>query len=193
MRGPRATASRPTPTACPGPASRAGSAPRPARRAGAPSSPPLERSGLQVGSVGLLGDVYFGATKARSAAPAVGFRATSGVLIGARSPLLSSATSNSTGLFASDRRLFGASAARCRQCGRPGLGRHATVPYIGIGYSNLWGKSGWSFSADLGVVSQSPGNVVRFGRVFGGSQSLDDVVRDMRLAPVVQLGVSYSF
>jgi len=29
--------------------------------------------------------------------------------------------------------------------------------------------------------------------VVGGSQSLDDVVRDMRLAPVVQLGVSYSF
>jgi hypothetical protein len=35
--------------------------------------------------------------------------------------------------------------------------------------------------------------MVRFGRVFNGSQSLDDVVRDMRLAPVVQLGVSYSF
>ena len=70
---------------------------------------------------------------------------------------------------------------------------NTTVPYIGIGYSNLSTKSGWHFSADLGVVSQSPGNVVRFGRVFGGSQSLDDVVRDMRLAPVVQLGVSYSF
>ena len=63
----------------------------------------------------------------------------------------------------------------------------------GIGYSNLSAKSGWHFSADLGVVSQSPGNVVRFGRVFSGAQSLDDVVRDMRLAPVVQLGVSYSF
>jgi hypothetical protein len=64
---------------------------------------------------------------------------------------------------------------------------------VGIGYSNLWGTSGWSFSADLGVVSQNPANAVRFGRVFGGSQGLDDVVRDMRLAPVVQLGVSYSF
>ena len=94
-------------------------------------------------------------------------------------------------MYASNRHLFGAA---------PGaLGASdvsvdsSTVPYIGIGYSNLWPKSGWSFSADLGVVSQSPGNVVRFGRVFGGSQSLDDVIRDMRLAPVVQLGVSYSF
>ena len=71
--------------------------------------------------------------------------------------------------------------------------KRTTLPYIGIGYSNLSAKSGWHFSADLGVVSQSPGNVVRFGRVFGGTQSLDDAVRDMRLAPVVQLGVSYSF
>ena len=31
------------------------------------------------------------------------------------------------------------------------------------------------------------------GEFVGGSQSLDDVVRDMRLAPLVQLGVSYSF
>ena len=156
---------------------------------------PLERTGLQVGSVGLLGDVYFGPIGAGAAAtPAAGFRATSGVLIGARSPLLTpggtSATAN--GLLPSGRRLFGPSAAAAISAADSGSDS-TTVPYLGIGYSNLWGKSGWSFSADLGVVSQNPSNVVRFGRVFGGSQSLDDVVRDMRLAPVVQLGVSYSF
>jgi hypothetical protein len=97
----------------------------------------------------------------------------------------------SNGLFANDRRLFGASASALAAA--DASVDSATVPYIGIGYSNLSAKSGWRFSADLGVVSQSPGNVVRFGRVFGGSQSLDDVVRDMRLAPVIQLGVSYSF
>jgi hypothetical protein len=141
----------------------------------------------------VLGDVYFGA--ARSGALAVapsGFRATSGVLIGAHSALLGfAATPASNGLFASDRRLFGASAAPI-SAPDPALDS-STVPYLGIGYSNLWGKSGWSFSADLGVVSQSPANVVRFGRVFGGSQGLDDVIRDMRLAPLIQLGVSYSF
>jgi hypothetical protein len=153
---------------------------------------PIERTGLQVGSLGLLGDVYLGAAKTPAGAPAAGFRATSGILIGARSPLLSAATSPSAGgLYASNRRLFGASPGALVV--NEASIDSSTVPYIGIGYSNLSAKSGWSFSADLGVVSQSPGNVVRFGRVFGGSQSLDDVVRDMRLAPVVQLGVSYSF
>ena len=154
---------------------------------------PLERSGLQVGGgLGLLGDLYLDRSKPATGSPSSGFRATGGVLIGARSPLLGAAASNSAGgLFASNRRLFGASAGTL---GAMDASVDAsTVPYIGIGYSNLAGKSGWSFSADLGVVSQSAGNVVRFGRLLGGSQSLDDVIRDMRLAPVVQLGVSYSF
>ncbi len=153
---------------------------------------PFERSGLQVGGVGLLGDVYFGSSApARVNAPG-GFRATSGLLVSARSAWLNAVSTPSNGLLASDRRLFGPSAAPLSYSTDSSL-ESATVPYIGIGYSNLSAKSGWHFSADLGVVSQSPGNAVRFGRVFGGSQSLDDVVRDMRLAPVVQLGVSYSF
>jgi hypothetical protein len=153
---------------------------------------PIERTGLQVGSVGLLGDVYFGSTSAPRATSVSGFRATSGVLIGSRSGWLGAVSTPSSGLLASDRRLFGASANPFTYPADSTVDS-ATVPYIGIGYSNLSPKSGWHFSADLGVVSQSPGNMVRFGRVFGGSQSLDDVVRDMRLAPVVQLGVSYSF
>ena len=169
------------------------------RIAAAPGAPgwrsdfaPLERSGLQVGGVGFLGDLYFGPAKAERSS-AGGFRATSGVLVGARSPWLAAGSSPTTGgLFASDRRLFGASANTILAPADPSL-ESSTVPYVGIGYSSLWGKSGWHFSADLGVVSQSPGNVVRFGRVFGGAQSLDDVVRDLPLAPVVQLGVSYSF
>ena len=154
---------------------------------------PVERSGLQVGGLGLLGDVYFGGAKSASAGvPSTGFRATSGLLIGARSPLLGgSTTPTSGGLYASNRQLFGASASSL--AATDASVDSSTVPYIGIGYNNLAGKSGWSFSADLGVVSQNPGNVVRFGRVFGGTQNLDDVIRDMRLAPVVQLGVSYSF
>ncbi|HSC62251.1 MAG TPA: hypothetical protein VLD35_01350 [Caldimonas sp.] len=153
---------------------------------------PVERTGLQVGSVGLLGDVYFGSTSTTRATSVGGFRATSGLLIGGRSAWLNSASTPSSGLLATDRRLFGASANPFTYPADPSVD-NATVPYIGIGYSNLSTKSGWHFSAVLGVVSQSPGNVVRFGRVFGNLQSLDEVVRDMRLAPVVQLGVSYSF
>ena len=153
---------------------------------------PFERTGLQVSSFGLLGDVYFGSTPTPQATSVGGFRATSGLLISARSAWFASTSTPSGGLLATDRRLFGASANPLAYPADPGAD-NATLPYIGIGYSNLSAKSGWHFSADLGVVSQNPGNVVRFGRVFGGSQSLDDVVRDMRLAPVVQLGVSYSF
>jgi hypothetical protein len=153
---------------------------------------PIERTGLQVGSLGVLGDMYFDGRKAAAASQPAGFRATSGVLIGARSSVLgSAATPTAGGLFASNRRLFGASSATLASA--DASVDSSTLPYIGIGYSNPAAKSGWSFSADLGVVSQSPGSVVRFGRVFGGSQGLDDVVRDMRLSPIVQLGVSYSF
>ena len=125
---------------------------------------PLERSGLKVGSVGLLGDVYFGESAVDKRAGG-GFRATSGIVIGSRSST----------------RLYDATADV------------STVPYFGVGYSNAWPKSGWRLNADLGVVSHSPGGATGIGRVIGGSQSLDDLVRDLRLAPVVQLGVSYSF
>jgi len=66
------------------------------------------------------------------------------------------------------------------------------VPYFGFGYTGLPSKAGWGFSADLGVMALNPGSAVKLGRVFGG-QNLDDVLRDMRLSPLVQLGVSYSF
>lgn len=126
---------------------------------------PLERSGLKIGRVGVLGDVYFDGASAAKRVSTGGFRATSGLLTGSRAP--------------------------------PGLldttVETPTVPYFGVGYSNAWPKSGWRFNADLGVVSHSPGNVTGIGRVVGGTQSLDDLVRDLRLAPLVQLGVSYSF
>jgi hypothetical protein len=35
--------------------------------------------------------------------------------------------------------------------------------------------------------------MVRLGRVVGGSQSLDDLVRELRLSPVLQFGASYAF
>lgn len=134
---------------------------------------PAERMGLRVASLGLLGDVYLGRSSLDADRTPRGFRATSGIIVGARQPLLgSSLNSPAVAELGSE---------------------SATVPYLGVGYSSLVAKSGWSFSADLGVVSRSPGNVVRLGRVVNGAQSLDDVIRDMRLAPHVQLGVSYSF
>ena len=127
---------------------------------------PFERSGLRVdGRVGVLGDIYFGSGTATARAATGGFRATSGLVVGSRNTIA-----------AAD--LFGET---------------TTMPYLGLGYSNIWPKSGWRFNADLGVISHSPGSATGIGRVLGGSQSLDDLVRDLRLAPVLQLGVAYTF
>jgi hypothetical protein len=67
------------------------------------------------------------------------------------------------------------------------------VPYVGIGYTGLPSRGGWGFSADIGVMALTPESRVKLGRPDGGGQSLDDVLRDLRLSPLVQLGVSYSF
>lgn len=160
-----------------------------------PLAAPTDGTGLQVRGLSLMGDVYFGSAPAGSGkASAGGFRATSGVMVGARSSLWGmSATAPASGLLNLDRRLFGSSAPNLGYASDPANDSNATLPYVGIGYSRLAPRSGWSFSADLGLVSLAPGNAVRLGRVFGGSQNLDDVVRDMRLTPVLQLGASYSF
>ena len=66
-----------------------------------------------------------------------------------------------------------------------------SAAYMGLGYSSLRTRGGWGFSADVGVMALSPSSVVKLGR--SGTQSLDDVLREMRLSPLLHLGVSYSF
>jgi hypothetical protein len=148
------------------------------------------RSAPSANSLGVMGDYYvtpsfLGPTRAG------GFRATSGLLMGSRgstwavpSPSLGTSTGSR------ERTLFGAQGTTLV----PGdtSGDNQTVPYLGVGYTGLSVRGGWSFSADLGL-SLNAGSAVKLGRVFTGSQSLDDAVRDMRWSPLVQLGVSYSF
>jgi hypothetical protein len=68
-----------------------------------------------------------------------------------------------------------------------------SVPYLGVGYSDASTRGGWGFSADFGVLALAPKPAVRLGRVFSGQQSFDDLLRELRLTPSVQVGVSYSF
>lgn len=120
-----------------------------------------------------------------------GFRATSGVLIGPRSQALTAlGTGSNGGGFNVDRRTSAQGPGL-----RPGdpSTDTPTLPYFGVGYTGLSPRGGWSFNADLGVMSLSPSSAVKFGRLLGGTQTLDDTVRDMRWSPVLQLGVSYSF
>lgn len=149
--------------------------------------------GLKANPVSVMGDLYFSSSTIPDKGQAGGFRATSGIVVGARNTLWSSpGAAPASGLLSVSRHLFGQGPA-------PSTGLvdasadAATLPYIGVGYSNLAMRSGWSFSADLGLVSLNPGSAVRLGRVFTGGQGVDDVVHDLRLSPVLQFGVSYSF
>ena len=149
-----------------------------------------EKSGLQVGAVSLMGD-YFFTRSLFGAAATGGIHATSGLIVSTRAQPWSGQPVFGTqpGAFSVSRR----SGATVNTFGGDTTQDNPTVPYLGVGYIGASSKGGWSVSADLGLVALAAGNAVKFGRVFSGSQSLDDLVRDMRLAPVVQLGVSYSF
>jgi hypothetical protein len=150
--------------------------------------------GLKAASTSsVMGDLYFGGWVGNDKFQVGGFRATSGIVVGARNNLWGTlGGAPASGLLSVSRRLFGQSSALNTNNWDPSAD-NSTLPYIGLGYSSLATRSGWSFSADLGLVSLNPNNAVRLGRVFVGAQNLDDVVHDMHLAPVLQLGVSYSF
>ncbi len=66
-------------------------------------------------------------------------------------------------------------------------------PYLGLGYSQLWFKSQLSLNADFGLASQSASVTGHFRGLTSGTQTLDDVTRELRWAPVMALKVSYSF
>ena len=148
-----------------------------------------QSTGLQVRSVSLMSDYFL--TRSLIGAGTLGGLYTTGGLI-----------LNSAARSGGPTPLGGQPGLLVRRTAGPGaalLGSDlptdssATVPYLGVGYAGLSVKGGWSFSADLGLVALAPGNVVKFGRVFTGNQGLDDLTRELRFAPVMQMWISYSF
>lgn len=140
-----------------------------------------ESAGIRVSGVTLSGSYFFAADRAGLD----GLRATTALIIGPRAQ--ATAAQPGSGVAGFERR-WGAAPAPAADA--PEL---ASLPYLGLGYTGLWARTRWSFSADLGLVALYPGNVARIGRVMGGTQALDDLLRDLRLAPLFQMGVSYSF
>lgn len=142
-------------------------------------------SSLTAGSA-VLGDLYF----SRSfLGPDVrgGFRASSGVLVGARA-----SGGLNAGLTPSTGGGFATSAAGAESTGTPGaFGGNA--PYLGVGYSGISARGGWGFTADLGVVALTPGSSVKLGRSGNTGPTLEDQLRELRLSPLLRLGVSYEF
>ena len=138
-------------------------------------------------SASLMGDYYF-SRSLLGPRQLGGFRATSGLMFGPRSMLGTAQSSPSgTSTFSIASRAIGQ--APMPLGGEPGA-ETTTVPYLGVGYTNLSVRSGWSFNADLGLMAQGSG---RLGRSLYGGQSLDDAVRELRMTPLLQLGVSYAF
>jgi hypothetical protein len=137
--------------------------------------------GLKSGSLGVMSDYYF-ARSAGADGSASGFRATGGLVVGQRPALwMVSPAVSANPAFQLERRGGGDTAD------------NSTVPYLGVGYSGLSGRNGWNFSADFGLVALPGRNAVRLGRAYSSMQGVDELVRDLRLSPVLQVGVSYSF
>ena len=136
---------------------------------------PVSLRGVQAG--GLFGDYTFASTGLGS------LRASGGVLLGhlGGAPLSSAGVGGRLGIAVLDGGTATASA------------EPATVPYLGFGYNSPSFWSGFSLSADLGLVAGRPSGLGGFGRALLGNQALDLAVREMRLAPVLQLGVRYAF
>jgi hypothetical protein len=136
-------------------------------------------------SAALLGDYYLTSSGLGDTVRG-GLRATGGLMMG---PL--SVTQSGSGLTLAPQSMsLGASFA----VGLRSVGNwtdrgdpNAAQPYIGIGYSGISLRGGWGFSADVGLINR---NALRLGNSLG---SVDEALRDNRLMPVLQVGLSYSY
>ena len=144
----------------------------------------FDGTALRPRSAALFGDYYvsrpfFGNTG--------GVRLTSGVVTGPRGAVFGPGQATAPGPFGFSSVSRGAAPAFGDANGDPSQ----TLPYLGIGYSGSSLRGGWGFSADLGLTAQNGGSQRLTRSIM--SQTLDDTLRELRLTPVLQLGVSYRF
>lgn len=142
-------------------------------------------NGLKVHSMHLLSDYYFSG----------GFRATAGLVRGDVSmPWWPSGQQGSTGLNLSLRRI---DMLPIPDHDALDDGEDRTMPYLGAGYSTrlneVQGYGAWKFNADLGLISVNSGNIARLGRMLQGEQGIEDLLRELRLRPVIKFTVNYAF
>lgn len=137
----------------------------------------------------LLGDYYWGAPPRLGVRAGGGFRATGGLLLGQGSLALGtpgSATTPTAGLDWSRASIRPAADDASAQ-------PWSVMPYIGIGYSAVALRGSWGFSADLGLAGSRPSGLrTQHDNAFG-SQGLTDLLRELRLTPLLQIGASYAF
>jgi hypothetical protein len=143
------------------------------------------RTAVQSGAV--LGDFYLDAPGLRLPQSLGGLRATGGLLLGARGLAPGGgAVSAASGRFG----------LVLQNAGLPATvadGATDAVPYLGIGYTGLAAKGGWGVTADVGLVAENPAGASRMGRAVFGNSGFEGALRELRLSPVLQLGVRYAF
>lgn len=134
--------------------------------------------GLQGGA--LLGDYYF------TSALLGGFRASGGLLSGSVGglPLASGTAGPRLGLS-----LTGSNGPAYQ----PGADGPNTVPYLGLGFTGAAWRSGLSITADVGLVAERATAAAGLGRAVFGTQGFERSLQEMRLSPVMQLGMRYTF
>ena len=145
----------------------------------------------QLGTGHLVGDYYWSELRLGRSGSVGGFRATSGLLLGHGS-LAQGAPALAAGQAASLGPPRNARLAHPMVVGDGVAESWAAVPYIGIGYSGASLRGGWGFTADVGLAGSAGGLRPKRDGVLG-NQGLDDLVRELRLRPVLQFGASYAF
>jgi len=145
-------------------------------------------TGSRMQGLSLVGDYYFvqSVPGLSLAFPRGGLRATSGLIYGPERSLSSALRALPR---AGEQISFGHSAGMAA----PGAEAAGTMPYLGLGYTGHSLRHGVSLSADIGMMVLNPGGAVRLGRSVGNGALFEDALREMRLAPVLQIGVSYAF
>lgn len=134
----------------------------------------------------LFGDYYLTGPGFGDGQVAGGLRLTSGLSFGPRGATLALPPGRTgDGLQLGARMPSGSMAERDAE--------RVTLPYVGVGYTSLSAREGWGFSADIGLGGLRPGERVRLGRSGPTAAQFENVLNDLRLAPVIQFGVSYSF
>jgi hypothetical protein len=125
----------------------------------------------------LIGDHYLTGTGFGGDQITGGLRLSGGLAVGARRPVSGAGPGLSP---------------RATEVSWPDGGQ-TVQPYLGLGYSTLSARAGWGFAADIGLAGQRPGaGALRLGAASRGN-AVEQVLETLRMAPVLQLGVSYAF
>jgi hypothetical protein len=130
----------------------------------------------------VLGDYYFSRARLGSSDVSSGFRATSGVWLGPRSVALG------TPALPGGQGLALTALTRATRSLEPSAEPWSAVPYLGVGWSGASLRGGWGVTADFGFAARPA-----LGLRPTATQGLDDLLRELRLTPVLHLGVSYAF